>query len=128
MTWKAEIPRFLRFASLGAIGTLAHCGILVGAVEFLGFDPVAASAIGFLAGAGVNYSLTRAFVFETTQPHHVVFTKFLLVAVSGVLITAAAMHLLVAVLGLNYLASQVLVTGVLVLWHYGLNRIWSFRR
>jgi putative flippase GtrA len=128
MNWTAEVRRFVRFTSLGAIGTVAHYAVLVGVVELAGLDAAVASGIGFFLGAVINYSLSRAFVFDTDRSHGVVFSKFLLVALGGLLITVIAMHLLVEILGLNYLISQILITGGLVLWHYVMNRIWSFRR
>ena len=46
--------RFLRFAMVGALGTLAHYSLLLALVEVAGAEPVVGSVAGFVLGARVN--------------------------------------------------------------------------
>lgn len=128
MRWRHEIGRFLRFTALGAVGTVAHYAVLIGAVEAFELDPAVAACFGFLIGAGINYGLARRFVFQTARSHPAAFSRFLLVALAGLALTAVAMRVLVDLLGLNYLIAQVAITAGLVVWHYTVNRLWSFGR
>lgn len=120
--------RFVRFAAVGAVGTLAHYTLLVLMVEGLGAAPLAGAAAGFLLGAMVNYSLSRALVFRSDRAHGEALPRFLLVAMLGLGWTALLMSLLVELLGVHYLVAQLTTTALLLLWHYAGNALWTFGR
>ena len=119
--------QFAGFAAVGVFGLLAHYSVLTGMVELAGADAVLASVAGFVAGGFVNYMLNRALVFRSDRAHRAAGPRFVAVAASGLLINAAAMALLVDHLGLHYLPAQILVTGGLTVWHFLLNKLWTFR-
>lgn len=124
----AQLVRFLRFAAVGAVGTVAHYALLLFMVEVLGTGALAGATAGFMLGAMVNYSLSRMLVFDSTRPHGEALPRFLAVAVVGLGWTALLMALLVDVAGLHYLLAQFLTTALLLLWHYAGNALWTFRR
>lgn len=121
-----DVRRFLRFAAVGAVGTAAHYALLLGLVELGGVDPVLGSVGGFLLGALVNYGLSRSLVFASERAHVEALPRFLAVAGMGLVINALLMRLLVHVLGLHYLLAQIVTTGLLLLWHYCGNAVWTF--
>lgn len=123
----ALLRQFIGFAAVGAVGLAAHYAVLLVLVEIAGADPVAASVAGFLVGAVVNYGLNRRVVFRSDRAHRAAGPRFFAVAASGLALNALLMTLLVDRLGLYYLAAQVLVTGGLVVWHFLLNKYWTFR-
>ena len=128
--WPALIARarhLLLFAALGGIGTLAHYAVLISLVQSGLAGPVAGSTAGFLVGGLTNYQLSRRIVFRSSKPHHEAMSKFFLIAGIGLVINAALMALLTGPLGAPYLPAQILVTGLLVLWHYSGNALWTFR-
>ena len=53
------IVQFASFASAGALGTIVHYFVLLGLVSIFLSRPVTASILGSLAGAIVNYLLSR---------------------------------------------------------------------
>lgn len=122
------LVRFLRFAAVGAVGTLAHYALLLVMVE--GFDarPLVGAAAGFVLGAVVNYALSRLLVFDSDRSHVEALPRFFAVATIGLAWTALLMSLFVDVLGLHYLLAQVITTGLLLLWHYAGNALWTFRQ
>ena len=124
----AQLVRFLRFAAVGAVGTVAHYALLLFMVEVLGTGALAGATAGFMLGAVVNYSLSRMLVFDSTRPHGEALPRFLAVAVVGLGWTALLMALLVDVAGLHYLLAQFLTTALLLLWHYAGNALWTFRK
>lgn len=124
----AVLIRFLRFAAVGAVGTIAHYALLLLMVEVLGSGPLAGAAAGFVLGAVVNYSLSRMLVFDSTRPHAEALPRFLAVAVVGLGWTALLMALLVEGAGLHYLLAQLVTTALLLLWHYAGNALWTFRK
>ncbi|MEZ0214280.1 MAG: GtrA family protein [Xanthobacteraceae bacterium] len=115
------------FAAIGAVGTLAHYTVLIALVQAAGLDPVAGSTAGFLAGLVVNYTLNRAITFRSTKRHRETAAKFLTVAGIGLVLNAALMALLIDKLGLPYLVAQIVVTGILLFWHYAGSALWTFR-
>jgi putative flippase GtrA len=121
------LRQFVGFAAVGVFGLTAHYAVLTAAVELAGVDPVAASVAGFLVGALVNYGLNRRLVFRSTRAHRTAGPRFFAVAGSGLVLNAVLMTVLVDWLGVYYLAAQVLVTGGLTVWHFALNKVWTFR-
>ncbi len=124
----AQFRRFLGFAAVGGVGTLGHYALLVTLVEWGGADPVLGSVAGFLLGALINYSLSRTLVFASSRPHREALPRFLAVAGSGLVFNTLLMSLLTHGLEFPYLWAQILVTGLLLFWHYAANAIWTFAR
>lgn len=123
----ARLRHIALFAALGALGTLAHYAVLIGLVQAGLTGPVAGSTLGFLTGGFVNYQLNRRVVFRSSKPHHEAMSKFFVVAGIGLVLNALLMALLTGPLGAPYLPAQIVVTGLLVLWHYAGNAAWTFR-
>ena len=123
----ARLRHIALFAALGALGTLAHYAVLIALVQGGAAGPVAGSTAGFLVGGFVNYQLNRRVVFRSSKPHREAVSKFVVVAGIGLALNALLMALLTGPLGAPYLPAQVVVTGLLVLWHYAGNATWTFR-
>lgn len=105
-----------------------HYATLVALVRGANVGPVAASGLGALLGALVNYRLNYSFTFRSDKRHRDVIAKFLAVAAVGLGLNVALMALLTHLLSLYYLAAQVLTTGTVLLWTFTGNRLWSFRQ
>ncbi len=123
-----NVHRFLRFAAVGAVGTLAHYALLLVMVEGFGARPLVGAAAGFVLGAVVNYALSRLLVFDSDRRHVEALPRFLAVAAMGLGWTALLMGLFVDLLGLHYMVAQIVTTGLLLLWHYAGNALWTFRQ
>ena len=59
--------QFVRYAGVGAIGTLAHYGVLIALVQSRATGPLVASTLGFAVGAAVNYLLNYHVTFRSPQ-------------------------------------------------------------
>jgi putative flippase GtrA len=119
--------QFFRFASVGAIGTLAHYVLLVMLVEMLRTNEVAASTAGATLGALVNYLLNRRYTFRSKKRHGEALTKFLIIAALGLTLNSLLMLIFVEILNIYYLLAQVLSTGLVLIWNFLGNRFWTFR-
>lgn len=128
MTLAEQCRRFLHFAAVGLLGTGAHYLLLVILVEGFRADPVVGSVAGFCLGALVNYAMSHRFVFRSDRAHREALPRFFAVAGSGLLWNTALMSLFTHRLGWPYLLAQILTTGLLVVWHYGVNALWTFRK
>lgn len=119
--------RFVRYVVVGALGTVVHYSVLVGAVEFVGVEPTRATVAGAIAGAIVNYLLNYHLTFSSEAPHVRTIPKFAAVAALGVALNAFGMHLLRERAGLHYLVAQLISTFAVLLLGFLANREWTFR-
>ena len=125
-TNKGTIGQFLLFAGIGAIGTIGHYTTLIVLVQFWAVDPVFASSFGFVVGAVINYILNYHFTFQSKKRHAEALTKFLIVATIGAGINGLIMYLGVENTNINYLVVQICATGVVLLWNFIVNKLWTF--
>lgn len=127
-TARPVVARFFRFAGVGVVGTVAHYLVLLAAVELLGLRPITGSSLGFTVGALVNYALNYRYTFQSERRHRDALPRFYLVAVAGFVINGIVMMVLAERLDLHYLFAQVVATGVVLVWGFGANSLWTFRK
>ena len=118
--------QFATFVFVGGIAAVVHYGLLILLSEFTDSDPVFASACGFVGGGAVSYFLNYHLTFRSDAPHLSALPRFAAVAGSGLLLNTALMEILIHHLGFHYLPAQILTTGALMLWHFAINRLWTF--
>lgn len=123
---RATTPLFLRYASAGAIGTVAHYALLICLVHFAGVAAVAASTAGAITGAIVNYVLNHRFTFASLRSHRVAFPRFAIVSALGIGLNAAVLASLLATEHVHYLVAQAAATGAVLLFGFVANRKWTF--
>ncbi len=121
------IAKFIGFAGTGAIATGIQYLILIALRELAGISPVIASATGYAIAAVANYLMKYHWVFGSDERHRVAGPKYALVSLSGLTLNTLLMHLGTAVLGLYYLLAQVITTGLVLIWNFTLNGLWTFR-
>ena len=120
-----HLSRLFRYLAVGGIATAIQYAILVFLVRAFGMAPTAASTIGFVLSAGVNYLLNYRYTFQSNRPHGPAAAKFAVLAGTGLLINAAIMHLMTKA-GVEYLIAQVCATSVVLLFGFISNSIWTF--
>lgn len=118
---------FVRFAMMGGIGTAAQYLTLVALVHAAGIDAVLASSIGAIVGAIVNYLLNQHVTFRGQRSWKETGPRYVVVVAIGFVLNAAVMALLVHGLALNYLASQIIATGVTFVVNFLISHFWAFR-
>lgn len=130
MTTRARLPvgaQFVRFAAVGAVGTLAHYAVLWLGTDLLGWPAVWASGAGALLGSAVNYLLNYHFTFASGKPHLEAASKFYAIAGSAWLINTGLMGLLTSGLSWNHWLAQLLTTGICLIWNFAGSKLWAFR-
>jgi len=125
MSTGEHFKRFVRFALVGGVATAIQYAILVLLVRGCGVAPTPASSVGFGLSAVANYFLNYRFTFRSNRPHGPAAAKFALLAVTGLVINAAIMHLIVGA-GVHYLLAQVCATAVVLFWNFIGNSLWTF--
>ncbi len=90
-------------------------------------NPVAAVAIGAFAGAILNFSLNRYFLFKSSNHLRVEIIKYGLVSAVSLGFNSGGMWLMTGYWSLNYiLAKTIIALLVAILWNYPLHRYWVF--
>jgi putative flippase GtrA len=123
---RAVLRQFQAFSLVGVAAAVVHYGTLVGLVEGVGAGPVPATLAGYVLGGLVSYALNRRYAFRSDRPHAQAGWRFALVAGIGFGLTWLAMALFTGRLGWPYLPSQVLTTGLVLVWSFLANRLWTF--
>lgn len=121
------LHQFARFSGVGFVSAIGHYGLLIALVQGAGTEPVRASVAGALLGAWINYALNYRYTFRSTQRHRQSVARFAVVAAFGLVLNTFFMWLGVDLMHLHYLLSQVLTTGLVLLWSFAANRYWTFR-
>jgi putative flippase GtrA len=119
--------QFTIFSAVGGVAAIGHYGTLIALSELAGASPVPASLAGFVVGGIISYLLNYRFTFRSTKQHREALTKFLVVAAMGFVLNGAAMWLLTDRVNLHYLPAQLIATGLVLIWTFSCNRIWTFR-
>jgi putative flippase GtrA len=96
-------------------------------VQLAGIDAVLSSSAGYIVGAIVNYILNYYYTFRSDKRHHEAAVKFFTVAAVGFILNGAIMHWIISGLGAHYLLAQVAATGLVLVWNFLGNRLWTFR-
>jgi len=117
---------FVRYAGAGGVGTAVHYATLAIVVEAFGVSPAAATAVGAVAGAGVNYLLNYHLTFASKASHARTLPRFAAVAAVSAALNAAGMWYLTRRWHVHYLAAQLACTLVVLVLGYVANRAWTF--
>lgn len=130
-----SLPRqFIKFASVGACGTSVQYFILWLGVEHLSLSAVIASAIGYALGSIANYTLNYFLTFKSEKSHIETMPKYYAVIGVGWCINTALMGFFVHYISWpliadrwQYIPSQILTTGIGVIWNFSGSRLWAFK-
>jgi putative flippase GtrA len=114
------------FAIVGLFAVVAHYGALIALVEIFDWRPVQATLVGYLCGGVTSYLLNRRHTFGSERSHREAVWRFALVAGVGFLITWALMTIFVDRLAAPYLLAQVATTGIVQVWSFLGNKLWTF--
>jgi putative flippase GtrA len=120
------VLQFLLYALVGAVGTLAHYGVLITTVSLHWLDPVTASVTGAIVGAIVNYFLNVRYTFRSAS-NGAAMLKFAITAALGAVLNGLLMKLQIDAFGIHYLVAQLVATVVVLLLTYTVNLLWTFR-
>lgn len=122
---KSSSGLFLRFAAVGAVGTLLDYTILNITHRSFGLELSWALTLGFLAGAINNYLMNSFWTFEQSLSWQK-WGKFLIVAVVGLFFNNSIVLLLVNNVHWDYNLAKVVAIVVVFFWNFLVNKRWTF--
>ena len=121
------LHQFTRFVGVGIIAAIIHYSTLIALTESGATDPVTGSAIGYIISGIANYFLSHRFTFRSSEKHRISSVKFTIVALLGLALNTTFMYIFVYMINIDYLVSQVLTMGLVLLSNFHFNRSWTFQ-
>ena len=109
-----------RYAAVGAIAFVVDWAVLYTMTEIFMINYLTAATAGFVCGLMTNYSLCLTWVFDRhrIRSGYFEFLIFAIIGVVGLVVNDLIIFLLTAMVGLNYLKSKLVATGVVFFWNY----------
>ena len=120
--------QFLRYTLVGGLAFIIDFGLL-SAVLYLDGHYLLATLIGFVGGLITNYLLCVLWVWRGTQAKTARdILVFSLIGVGGLLLTALLMWMSVGLLTLDPQISKLFIAALVLVWNFGLRRLFVFFR
>lgn len=132
-----ELERFIKFATVGAIGAVVDFSVLNLLALGLGWPDLLANAVSFSTAVVSNFTWNRLWTFPESRqfPLASQFGSFAAVNVVGLGINTVVLYLTKIFLlnaGLdNALAlnlAKAFAILVVLFWNFGANRLWTYRK
>jgi putative flippase GtrA len=141
---RKEIKRFVKFASVGALGSITDFAILNILIQVFGTSLVVANACSFTAAVIQNFTLNRLWTFPESRDRRKrkQLTQFALVSMIGLAINQVVFlsihHWLddywINLVGnpdlgftISYNFAKLFAIGVVLFWNFFANRFWTYR-
>jgi putative flippase GtrA len=120
------LRQFTRFFGVGVAAMIVHYATMIVLVELFHFDAVQAALAGYVTGGLASYGLNHRYTYDSTRSHGAAGWRFAVVAGVGFGMTYALMALMTRKLGWHYLPSQLITTGIVMMWSFFAHKFWSF--
>ena len=121
------VVQFLKFALVGVSNTLLTLLVYTFLLKVVGVWYLAASAIGFIAGAINGFLLNRRWTFREHVGDALTPVRWGVVQGCGLAVDEAILYLLVHDAHLDKVLAQVAATAVVTVTTFFANRAWTFR-
>lgn len=122
-----DIIRFFKFGLVGSVGILIDFSLTWLFRDRLKWNQYIANSIGFCVAASSNFVLNKIFTFQD-QDHRIItqYLTFFMISCIGLIMNSLFLLMLQKKTNLNFYFSKILVTGLLFLWNYAANSIYTF--
>ena len=144
LTETKERVRFLKFATVGAIGAVIDFGVMNFLSHFFDMRLVLAGTISFICAVTSNFLFNRYWTYPDSRSRHVLHQlgMFFLVNAAGITIRIPILHygeppLAGAFKNLGHMsnalaealarnATLAMAVGVVMIWNFFINRYWTY--
>jgi putative flippase GtrA len=121
------LVQFLKFGTVGVSNTLITFAVYGLLLKVFGVWYLAASAVGFIAGATNGFLLNRRWTFRGHVGDALTPVRWAIVQTCGLGINEGLLFLFVHDARLDKLLAQVFATAVVTVTTFFANRAWTFR-
>lgn len=119
------IIQFIKFSFVGGLCFLIDYGLMILLTEVFSVPYLISCAISFSVSVVVNYLLSMKFVFASRDDlsKRKEFIIFVFLSVLGLLLTELLMWALSDKLGVHYMLSKIVVTGIVMVFNFVTRKI-----
>ena len=119
----------VKFGLVGALGLVIDFSITYICKEKLRWNKFVSNSLGFSFAVVQNYFLNRSWTFNSVnQQAGLQFSKFLLVAILGLLLNNICLYIFLKYTNQKYFyICKVCVTGVVFIWNFLANSFYTFK-
>jgi len=121
------LVQFLKFGIVGVSNTLLAFAVYTLLLKVFGVWYVAASGIGFAAGAVNGFLLNRRWTFREHVGDALTPVRWAIVQTCGLGLNLGLVYLFVHDFGLDELVGQIPTTAIVTVLTFAANRAWTFR-
>ncbi|HOF21991.1 MAG TPA: GtrA family protein [Bacteroidales bacterium] len=122
------ILKFLKFSVVGFSGMLIDFGVTWLLKEKARANKYIANSTGFILAATSNYIWNRIWTFGSKSEEIAIeYFSFILISVAGLGINNLVIYLLHDRLGMNFYLSKLIAIGIVTVWNFTMNLIFTFR-
>lgn len=114
------------FLLVGGLATALQYTLMFALIYGAKWDPVRASAVGFVVSSVINFALNARFTFKSGHPVLQTAPRFTLVAAAGLFLNNTILAVLLS-LKIHPLLGQIIATLCVISWNYIINAIWTFK-
>ena len=114
------------FLCVGGFATALQYALMFALIYAAKWDPVRASAAGFVTSSVINFALNARFTFKSERPVLQTAPRFALVAATGLLLNNTILAALLS-LKIHPFIGQIVATLFVTSWNYIINAIWTFK-
>jgi putative flippase GtrA len=127
MIEKIVFLKFLKFCVVGFSGMLIDFGTTWVLKEKVKINKYIANSCGFILAASSNYFWNRIWTFHS-QSEQITFEflSFFSISILGLALNNLILWLLSDKLKLNFYLSKVFAIGMVTLWNFGMNFLFTF--
>jgi len=123
------IFRFLKFCTVGLSGMVIDFGTTWILKEKVRINRYVANTSGFILAASSNYFLNRVWTFESQSKNiSAEYFSFFTIALIGLGINNLVLWFLSDKMKYKFYLSKIIATGVVTLWNFGMNFVFTFAK
>jgi len=117
-----------RFALVGALSSILNYAVFFSFLSFVKLDYIASSAIGYVAGVMLGFSLNRGFTFRAQGDKYGQLLKYAAVYIFSLLLGLSTLKWLVTFAGLSPMAANILTIGITAAVNFWGSKFIAFQR
>ena len=123
------IFKFLKFCTVGLSGMIIDFGTTWILKEKVKINRYVANTCGFILAASSNYLLNRVWTFESqSKDIGAEYISFFAISLVGLGINNLVLWVLSDKMKYNFYLSKIIATGVITLWNFGMNFVFTFAK
>ena len=116
-----------KFVFFGGITTVIHFCILHVLFVVFGFPVWISNSVAFIFAASFSYWANYSYTFNSRQDHAQAYPRFITSVCLGFLLNAYLMHVFVVAWQFDYRLAFILITGLVMISNFALNKFWVFK-